>query len=238
MLPGIICYVLYPNLSNPDEAFVTMVTNCLPVGMVGLIVAVLIAALISTVDSALNSFSTVFTLDIFVKYICPSASQRQIKWTGRMSTIGAAVLAVLFALFMNTVGKDMFNMFSAIASFIAPPISAVFVIGVLWKRATSKAAIWSLLAGSVVSLSLGVCHLKDWPHDQFWPHYLLLAFYLFVGIGVFMIAVSLCTQKSPHEEDLPTLDETYKRQSSQPKLIWCLWGVLAVIMAAIYIIFD
>ena len=78
MLPGILCYVLHPDLANPDEAFMTMVTNYLPVGMTGLIVAVLIAALVSTVDSGLNSFSTVFTLDIYVKKFRPDATQAEI----------------------------------------------------------------------------------------------------------------------------------------------------------------
>jgi len=238
MLPGILCFVLHPNLADSDDAFVTMVTSCLPVGMIGLIVAVLIAALISTVDSGLNSFSTVFTLDIFVKTFRPNASQEQIKWVGRATTIGAAAVAVFFALFMKTVGKDMFDMFTAVMSFIAPPISAVFVVGVLWKRATGAAAIWALIGGSIVSLSIGVCHLKDWPSEQFWPHYLLLAFYLFVGICAFMVVVSLCTRKSPDEEELPTLKETYANQGTQPRLIWCLWGVLAVIMLALYFVFD
>jgi len=238
MLPGILCYVLHPNLENPDDAFVTMVTNHMPVGMIGLIVAVLVAALISTVDSGLNSFSTVFTLDIFVQRFYPEASKEQIRWVGRISTIGGAVIAVMFTFFMKSVGKDMFNMFTAVMSFIAPPISAVFVIGVLWKRATSAAATSSLIGGSIVSLSIGVCHLKDWPSEHFWPHYLLLAFYLFVGICTFMIVVSLLTRKSPDQQDLPTLTETYANQGTQPKLIWCLWGVLAVNMLALYLVFS
>ena len=67
ILPGIICLALYPGLKNPDEAYMTMVTNLFPVGMVGLVLAVLTAALISTVGSALNALSTVFTMDIYVK---------------------------------------------------------------------------------------------------------------------------------------------------------------------------
>ena len=65
ILPGIICYLLFPDLEDENEAYMTMVTGLLPVGMVGFIMAVLIAALVSTIDSALNSFSTVFTLDIY-----------------------------------------------------------------------------------------------------------------------------------------------------------------------------
>ena len=91
MLPGIICYFLHPDLSNPDEAFMTMVTNYLPTGMTGLIVAVLIAALVSTVDSGLNSFSTVFTLDIYVKKYRPTATPAEIVWVGRVVMVLVAV---------------------------------------------------------------------------------------------------------------------------------------------------
>lgn len=238
MLPGVLCYVLHPNLANTDDAFVTMVTSCLPVGMIGLIVAVLIAALVSTVDSGLNSVSTILTLDIFVKSFRPNASTEQIKWVGRATTVGAAAVAIFFALFMKTLGKDMFDLLTAVMSFIAPPIAAVFVAGVLWKRATGAAAVWALIGGSFVSLTIGVCHLKNWPSEQFWPHYLLLAFYLFVGISAFMVVASLCTRKSSDEEDLPTLKETYSSQGTQPRLIWCLWGVLAVIMLALYLVFE
>lgn len=235
MLPGIVCFVLFPDLKDPDKtAFMKMVTACLGPGMVGLIVAVLIAAVISTIDSGLNSFSTVFTLDIYVRKLRPDASPAEVKWLGRMATLFAAFVAVGCALAIGTVDKTMFDLLQGIIAFIAPPMAAVFTIGVLWKRATAKAAIWTLIVGSALSLGVGVCHFKDWPWKGFWPHYLLLSFYLFAGICGFMIAVSLLTSKSPEEEDLPTIEETYAKQGTQPGLVWTLWGVLAVIMFALY----
>ena len=75
ILPGIICLALFPQLENPDEAYMTMVTHLFPTGMVGLVLAVLTAALVSTVGSALNALSTVFTMDIYVKKIRPQAKQ-------------------------------------------------------------------------------------------------------------------------------------------------------------------
>ena len=235
MLPGILCFVLHPDLADPDEAFMTMVTNYLPVGMTGLIVAVLIAALVSTVDSGLNSFSTVFTLDIYVKGHRPNASPAEIKWVGRMAMVGVTILSILAALSMEGVGKSMFDLLQGIISFIAPPMGAVFLIGVLWRRATSRAAYATLVAGSIVSLSVGLMHFKHWPSAEFWPHYLLLAFYLFAGIVIFMVVVSLLTAKSQDEEDMPTLRETYAEMGASPRLVWILWGILAVIMMIIYV---
>jgi SSS family solute:Na+ symporter len=238
MLPGILCFALHPDLEDSDAAFITMVTNYLPVGMVGLIVAVLIAALISTIDSGLNSFSTVFTLDIYVKNFRPNATPKEIKLLGRVVTVAAAGIAILIALSMADFGKDLFNLGQSIISSIAPPMATVFLIGVLWKRATEKAAVATLIVGSIVSISIGYCQLKDWPSQVFWPHYLLVSFYVFAGLCAFMIMVSLLTKKSPGEEDLPTIREAQQQQGSRSKLIWPLWGVLAVIMFALYVFFN
>lgn len=238
MLPGIFCYVLHPNLPNPDEAFTVMVVNYLPAGMTGLIVAVLIAALVSTLDSGLNSFSTVFTLDIYVKNFRPGAEPKEVKWLGRVITVFVGALAVLIALALDTVGRDLFNLLQGVIAFVAPPMGAVFLIGVLWKRATASAAFSTLVLGSIVSLGCGVCHFKQWPTKEFWPHYLLLSFYLFAGICAFMILVSLCTRHSPQEQPLATLKETYAKQPSAPRLVWGLWAALAVIMLAIYLLFN
>ena len=83
MLPGILCFLLHPGLKSPDEAYLTMVTNYLPFGMRGLIFVVLIAALVTTVDAGINSFSTIFTLDIWVRRFRPQASKgKSGTWAG------------------------------------------------------------------------------------------------------------------------------------------------------------
>jgi len=237
MLPGVLCYILHPGLKDPDEAFTTMVVHHLPVGLTGLIVAVLIAALISTIDSGLNSFSTVFTLDIYRRSFCPDASPARIKWVGRVVTIIAAAIAIACALMIDSFERGLFDMIQSIIAFIAPPVSAVFLVGVLWQRATSRAALATLIGGSIASISLGLCHLNDWPSRAFWPHYMLLSFYIFAGICAFMAVVSLFTQNSPTEERLPTLKQTYVQQGASSMSIWLLWAVLAVIMLAIYLVF-
>ena len=262
LLPGILCFVLHPELDDPDKAFATMIVHHLPTGMVGLIVAVLIAALISTIDSGLNSFSTVFTLDIYKRSIHKDASPSEVKLVGRIATLLAGALAVGVALTMANFDRGLFDMIQSVIGFIAPPVSAVFLIGVLWRRATSKAAILTLIVGSIVSIAVGLCHLNGfagaelsrwvgtrisatageqlyaWMGHLVWDHFLMVSFYLFAGICLFMVAVSLLTRNAPNEEQLPSLRETYKAQGASSKLIWSLWGLLAVCMAAIYLIFD
>ncbi len=238
LLPGILCFVLHPGLDDPNEAFATMVVSHLPTGMVGLMVAVLIAALISTIDSGLNSFSTVFTLDIYKKSFRPQASAVETKLVGRIATVLAAAIAVSSALVMDRFDRGLFDMIQSVIGFIAPPVSAVFVIGVLWRRATSKAALMTLIVGSISSISIGFCNLNDWPSKAFWPHFMLLSFYVFAGICLFMVVASLLTRNDSREEQLPSLKETYAQQGSRSRSLWLLWGVLAAIMAAIYLFFD
>lgn len=240
LLPGILCFLLHPGLEDPNEAFATMVVHHLPNGMVGLIVAVLVAALISTIDSGLNSFSTVFTLDIYKRRIRPGASPSEEKLVGRLATVAAAAIAIGSALLMDRFDRGLFDMIQSVIGFIAPPVSAVFLLGVLWRRATSRAALATLVFGSIASISIGFCNLSNWPSKEFWPHFLLLSFYIFAGICVFMVVLSLLTENSPDEERLPTLGQAQAQgsQGSRARLIWALWGVLAAIMLAIYIIFE
>jgi solute:Na+ symporter, SSS family len=235
--PGIFCFVLFPNLKNPDFAYMTLVTNLLPAGGVGLMVAVLMAALVSTIDGALNSFSTVFTLDIYKKSFRANAKPKEIRLIGQIMTIVIGIISVFVALSMESVGRDLFNLLQGIIAFFAPPMSSVFIVGVLWRRATSKAALTTLIIGSAVSLTIGVCQLKNIPYAGFWPHYMLLSFYLFAALVILVIVVSLFTKEKEGKEPLPTLKETYKGMHGM-KLTWVLWGILASITIFLYIVFN
>jgi SSS family solute:Na+ symporter len=153
-------------------------------------------------------------------------------------TVLVGILAIGVVLAMDTVARNLFDLLQGVIAFVAPPMGAVFLIGVLFRQATATAAFSTLVFGSIVSLGCGVCHFKEWPNAEFWPHYLLLSFYLFASICAFMILVSLLTQHSSEEQPLATLRQTYAKQHSTARLVWVLWGVLAVIMLSIYILFD
>jgi len=236
-VPGIMAVKLFPNIQNPDTVYMTLVTNLLPVGMIGLIIAILLAALVSTIDGALNSFSTVFTFDVYKAFINPKVDEKRLRFFGQLFTFLSSILGILVALFMSSLGKDMFNLLQSIIAFFAPPMSSVFLIGVLWKRATSKAAYFTLIFGSIVSLTIGYCQITNFPNSNFWPHYMLLSFYLFVFLSFVMIIVSLLTKEDTNKNPLPSLKETYLKGESY-KTVWILWGVLASIMIALYIIFN
>ncbi len=234
ILPGIICFALYPTLSNPDEAYLTMVENLFPVGMVGLVFAVLTACLVSTIGSALNALSTVFTMDIYVKKFNPEASQQRINHVGRMVTVVGSVIAITLTVAIDSIkGLNLFNVFQSVLGFIAPPMTAVFLLGVFWKGITTRAANLALTAGTAFCLIVGILYLwpPEWLHFA-WPHFMLLSFYLFVILAAMMIVVSLL-DKNGERHPIPT--PVYAQRSG---LVIGLWVALFVVMIALYYIFN
>ncbi len=238
IIPGIACFVLYPGLKNPDEAYMTMVTRLFPVGMVGLIMAVLIAALVSTIDSALNSLSTVFTMDIYVKKYKPEATQRQIINMGRYAVVIGAILAVFLTLAIDRIqGLKLFDKFQAVLGFIAPPMSVVFLMGVLWKKTTARAANFALTAGTAFSFGIGVMNLWIFPAEKypFWPHFLLLSFFIFVIIAIFSLIITL-SEYGKKENDKNELD--FGELPKPEKKVWILWIFLILTMIGLYFFFN
>jgi SSS family solute:Na+ symporter len=238
ILPGIICFMLFPGLEDPDEAYMTMVTRLFPAGMTGLIMAVLIAALVSTIDSALNSLSTVFTMDIYVKKYRPDASRKQIVRIGRIVTALGAVLAVFLTLAIDNIkGLKLFDVFQAVLGFIAPPMTTVFLLGVFWKKATTRAANFVLSFGTIFSLGTGIFYLWIFPSEkyQFWPHFLLLSFIIFV---ILMLAAVLIvqTEKDADEKDQNQLD--FGMLPKPGRKVWIVWIALIIVMIGMYIIFN
>ncbi|AGA77945.1 sodium:solute symporter [Echinicola vietnamensis] len=238
IIPGIICYVLFPDLDNPDEAYMTMVTKLFPVGMTGLVMAVLIAALVSTIDSALNALSTVFTMDIYVKKYKPEATQKQIVTIGRVVTVLGAVIAIFLTLAIDSIkGLNLFDVFQSILGFIAPPMSVVFLFGVLWKKTTTKAANTVLLFGTILSLGIGVLYLWVFPNAEyaFWPHFLLLSFYIFVFLAALIVVISY-VERNRKDLHVSTLD--YGTIPKLPNKVKWLWIALIVVMVGMYVVFN
>lgn len=239
ILPGIICLVLFPTLANPDEAYMTMVSELLPHGLIGLIMTVLIAALVSTIASALNSLSTVFTLDIYQRRFKPGASTEETIMTGRIVVLIGSFISIFIAVGMDAItGFDLFSLFQAILGFLAPPLSAVFFVGVLWKGANPKGANAVLTLGTAISLGIGVFVFLGLPSADFWPHFLVLSFEIFVGLCALMIVVSLMTRKQGEESPLPTLAETYAASGKVGTGVWGMWASLFAIMIGLYIFFN
>ena len=232
ILPGVICFALFPDLKNPDEAYLTMVENLFPIGMVGLVFAVLTACLVSTIGSALNALSTVFTIDIYVKKFNPTASQRRINYVGRIVTVIGAITAIALTIAIDSIkGLNLFNVFQSVLGFIAPPMTAVFLLGVFWKRTTTRAANIALTAGTAFCLIVGILYLWG-PESALGPHFMLLSFYLFVILVVMMVVISL-SDKHGEIHDIPSpIHEDYS------KVVIGLWVALIIVMIGLYVYFN
>ena len=232
ILPGVICFALFPTLQNPDEAYLTMVENLFPVGMVGLVFAVLTACLVSTIGSALNALSTVFTMDIYVKKFKPDASQSHINHVGRIVTVAGAAIAIVLTIAIDSIkGLNLFNVFQSVLGFIAPPMTAVFLLGVFWRRTTTRAANVALTAGTAFCLIVGILYLWG-PKSTLWPHFMMLSFLLFVILAVMMVVISLLDRHAVIHE----IPQPIRIRRSQ--LVITLWTALALVMIGLYVFFN
>ena len=237
ILPGILCFVLYPGLPKDDLAYMTMVTNLFPPGMNGLVIVVLIAVLVGTIGSSLNALSTVFTNDLYIKKINPSATTKQKIKVGRITIAVGCVLAMLMAIAIDNIkGQNLFNIFQAVLGFLAPSLAVVFLLSVFWKRTTKKAVNCILSFGSAFSLSVGILYLWILPADQYpkWPHFLLLSFYIFAFLFISAVVISLL-DNNPQTNSQVIATADMPRTSKKVKVLFALLGIVIV---ALYIIFN
>jgi SSS family solute:Na+ symporter len=95
-----------------------------------------------------------------------------------------------------------------------------------------------LTFGTAASLGIGFCYLKHWPSAEAWPHFLFLSFLIFAGLCLFMIVVSLLTQKGSEVSPLPSLADTYRAGGKVGISVWILWGTLIALMVGLYIFFN
>ena len=238
ILTGILCYILFPGLKDPAEAYMTMVTHLFPPGLNGLVIVVLIAVLVGTIGSSLNSLSTVFTMDVYVKKFNPTATNKQIIKVGRISVVVGCMVAVVVALAIDNIkGLNLFDVFQSVLGFIAPPLAVVFLLTVFWKRTTRKAVNTILSAGSAFSLGTGIVYLWILTPDKytFWPHYLLLSFYIFV----FLMAIAVIISLADRSPVIYIQDKQVAANIIKPtKRVKIAWLVLAIVMICLYLIFN
>ena len=127
-----------------------LVKTLLPVGLKGLVAGGLMAALMSSLASVFNSCSTIFTIDIYKK-LKPNKSEKYLLKIGKIATGFIVVLGIIWIPIMEKIGGGvMYQYLQNVQSYIAPPVTAVFLLGIIWKRVNSSAAITTLLAGLVL----------------------------------------------------------------------------------------
>lgn len=204
VFPGIVGYVLFKDIIGKDanQTLAVLIKELLPTGLKGLVAAGILAALMSTISAAQNSAATLVAVDI-VKKIKPEISDEKQVRIGRYSAIVIMVLAMLWS---TQGGKysSIFEAINAIASDLAPPITAVFLWGVFWRRGTKQAALTTLIAGFSMGIVAFILDLPVFGTEKIITHklgipFMMQAWWMFVICSVIFVIVSLCTPKPPEE---------------------------------------
>ncbi len=211
--PGLAAVALFPDLPDADHAYGRLASFVLPVGLRGVFVAAFIAALMSSVDSYLNSAATIVTHDFLSRLVWPQIEGRpRVQW-GRIVTALLGMWAVVFALWLSGLeGTTIYGIFQTLMSFFQGPALAVLLAGLFWRRATPQGAIVGFLAGLTTSVTLFllqkpvICRLFGWPPlFQIQEPYLYYSTWSFVVALAAVAGVSLLTRRQPFSAIAPFL---------------------------------
>ncbi len=257
VIPGVIAHVLASRgqltLESPDQALPALIGALLPAGLRGLVVAGLLAALMSSLSSVFNSCSTLVTWDIYRK-LRPQASERRLVLVGQLATVVMVCFGLAWIPMMKLISGQLYQYLQSVQAYISPPIAAVFLLGLFWKRVNSAGAMAALLSGFVLGfarllLELNRAALGDgllaWYSDINFLHFAIL---LFVICSVVLVLVSLGT---PAPSAAQTAGLTLQTRATTPEKLpsmrsdpaWRradLWLslLLAAIVGAIWIVFS
>ncbi len=236
VLPGLIAVALYRDLFkvgadgqilNGDIAYPTLIVNLLPSGLVGMMIAALLAALMGAMSAVFNSASTLVTLDFYKKYR-PNASERSLVNFGRIATGGMVLLGLLWVPFIHLISSQLYIYLQSVQAYISPPIAACFILGILWPRLNGAGAITSLLTGFALGTVRFIMELKEraagghyftsglpaWIVNMNFLHY---AIFMFAVCSAVLIVVSLMTP-APERKKLAglTFSTVYEKLDLQP----------------------
>lgn len=200
VLPGLIARALYPDVTG-DNAYPTLVVRLLPSGVMGLMVAALMAALMSSLAGTFNSASTLITFDVYKKWD-PAASERRLVTVGRLFTLVMVGLGILWVPFISYLSTEVYIYLQSVQAYVSPPIAAVFLFGIFWPRANRFGAITALGAGAVLGGARFVLELnRTSAMAQMFGslvtmNFLHFAVVLFLVSSLLLVGVSLATEST------------------------------------------
>ncbi|MBI9070200.1 MAG: sodium/sugar symporter [Melioribacteraceae bacterium] len=244
VIPGIVAFVMFsqpegtaiiPGVKeafsnidgsiNYDKAYPWLISEFIPVGLKGLVLAALTAAIVSSLASMLNSTSTIFTMDIYKPYLHKNSDEKRLVSVGRISSAVALVIAVALAPLLGNI-PQMFQYIQEYTGLVSPGILGVFLMGLFWKKTTNKAAIIGVIGSTFVALLLKAS-VVDLPWmDQM--------FYTLIITMVIITGVSLLT--SENDDDPKGISITAKLFRTD-SVFNILAYVIIVITSVLYAIF-
>ncbi len=254
VLPGLILFAQYPEVMQrpwaeirpeADKGYIHMLQTLIPVGMRGLFLAALFGAIQSTVNSVLNSTATVFTLDIYRRQWDPQASEKRLVRMGMISSAVILVISIVLAGFIDRLGGSLFVYIQSLYAFFAPPFSAVFILGVLWRRINGPGAVVAVILGFLLGIAMKL-------YVQFVPgHWAWIEPYSMQGIvnwafcTLVCIAVSLMTAPPRPEQITDQLTFNWRKMNIFSDLgdhwytsVITWWSLFVLLIVALILAFS
>jgi len=254
LIPGVVALALKNrgelSWDSPDQAFAALLMNKMPTGLKGLVAAGLLAALMSSLASVFNSCSTLFTVDVYKK-LRPDTPEKKLLTVGRWATVIVVILGILWIPIMQNISGVLYEYLQSVQSYIAPPITAVFILGIFSKRINSKGALGTLMMGLVVailriSLELAAgAEMLDHAGVLYYfgtLNFLTFAAWFFLVCVIFCVAVSLATP-APSAEKIQglTYGSLTPEQIQSNRNSYNAWDIilsLAVIGIVVYVMIS
>ncbi len=248
LIPGLIAYVLYQRgeLQLPlnangtadfNAAFPAMVEQIMPMGLRGLLAGGLLAALMASLASVYNACSTLYTMDIY-QPAHPEASEKQLVKVGRIATGVVVILGMVWIPMMGRISNTLYTYLQSVQSYLAPPIAAVFLLGVFFKRLNAKGAYAAMVAGFVLgiiklTLELFKENLSGLLYQVATINFLYFCIYLFLFAIVVMVVVSL---RSPAPTDVKLRGLTFETTVAEDKAAsHASWNTMDIVLSAIVV---
>lgn len=224
VIPGIAAFALAADIAKPDEAYPWILANIIPSGIKGLIFAALIAAIVSSFSAIINSTSTIFTMDLYKPCFNKNATEKRLVAVGRISGVVAMVIAVIVAPLLGSIDQA-FQFIQEYTGMISPGVTAIFVLGLFWKRTTSNAALWGTISSIPVSAAIKFLIPKMPFLDQMMVSFLI--------VSAIIIIISFLEKRPIESKGFEISRELFRTD----KTFNLLSVIIIIIFSAIYIVF-
>ena len=243
VMPGLIARSLWPGelATNPDNAFPLMITRLMPAGLTGIMIAALLAALVSSLSSVFNASSTLITMDIYKK-LRPASSEKRLVLAGRLFTLLVVIIGIIWIPVIRHMSDQIYQYLQSVQAYISPPIAAVFIMGIFWKKASSKAAIVTLVSGGVLGAGRFILDVLYKTGEFRWGFlneiaeiaFLNFCIILFVICMLIMVLITHATSEKI-SQDKTKLILKFKDAESHSR-VWRILNILISILIALTVI--
>jgi SSS family solute:Na+ symporter len=224
VVPGIVAFALHADVARGDQVYAWILNSYIPIGLKGICFAAVIAAVGSSISSIVNSVSTIFTIDIYQSYINKQASNAQMLSVGKITAAAALIIGAITA-FVIPSPDQAFKSIQEFTGHFSPGILVVFLFGMFWKKASSKAAI------SVILISLPLSFILAYSFSSEVLPFMNRMVIVFVVLSVLMVAISFWSNGREADQKAIQLEPDTFKTTSTFKIISL---VIVAILIAIY----